>query len=83
MVDSWEELKFSRSVSGKNFPNFEMLNAKIASALNKIIQNSYFKKNGQSRGTESPERGSVPSGKADRVHDLGLPPNHCYSGYCS
>ena len=28
----------------KNFPNFEMLDAKIASALNKIIQNSHFKK---------------------------------------
>ena len=44
MVDSLEELKSSRTVSGKNFPNFEMLDAKIASALNKIIQNSHFKK---------------------------------------
>ena len=44
MVDSLEELKSSRSVSGKIFPNFEMLDAKIASALNKIIQNSHFKK---------------------------------------
>ena len=43
IVDSLEELKSSRSVSGKNFPNFEMLDAKIASALNKIIQNSQFK----------------------------------------
>ena len=32
-VDSLEELKSSRSVSGKNFPNFEVLDAKIASAL--------------------------------------------------
>ena len=44
MVDSLEELQSSRSVSGKNFPNFEMLDAKIASALNKIIQNFLFKK---------------------------------------
>ena len=44
MVDSLEELKSSRSVAGKNFPHFEMLDAKIASALNKIIQNSQFKK---------------------------------------
>ena len=29
---------------GKDFTNFEMLDAKIASALNKIIQNSHFKK---------------------------------------
>ena len=44
MVDSLDELKSSRSVSGKNFPNFDMLDAKIASALNKIIQNSKFQK---------------------------------------
>ena len=44
MVDSLEELKSSRSVSGKACPKFETLDAKIASALNKIIQNSQFKK---------------------------------------
>ena len=44
MVDSLEELNSSRSVYGKDFPNFEMLDAKIVSALNKIIQNSHFKK---------------------------------------
>ena len=40
MVDSLEELKSSRSVCA----NFEMLDAKFASALNKIIQNSQLKK---------------------------------------
>ena len=44
IVGSLEELKSSRSVCGKNFPNFEMLNAKIASALKKIIQKFQFKK---------------------------------------
>ena len=44
MVDSLGELKSSRSVYGKDLPNFEMLDVKIASALNKIIQNSQFKK---------------------------------------
>ena len=44
MVDSLDELKTSRSVCGKNFPNFEMLDAKIAPSLNKTIQNSQFKK---------------------------------------
>ena len=44
MVDSLEELKSSRSIAGKTFPNFEMLDARIASALNEIIQNSHFKK---------------------------------------
>ena len=45
MVGSTDYLKSSRSVAGKKLPNFEMLDAKIASALNKIIQNSHFKKN--------------------------------------
>ena len=44
MVDSLEKLKSSRSVADNVFPYFEMLDAKIASALNKIIQNSHFKK---------------------------------------
>ena len=44
MIDSLDKPKSSRSVFGENFPNFEMLDAKIASALNKIIPNSNFKK---------------------------------------
>ena len=44
MGHSLDEFKSSRSISGKNFPNIEMLDAKIDSALNKIIQNSQFKK---------------------------------------
>ena len=43
MVDSLDEIRSSRSIAGKNFPNFEMLDARIASAVNKIIQNSHFK----------------------------------------
>ena len=37
VVDSLDELESSGSVEGKDFPNFEMLDARIASALNKII----------------------------------------------
>ena len=44
IVDSVDELKSSRSIQGTDFPKFEMLDAKIASALNKIIQKSHFKK---------------------------------------
>ena len=45
MVESVDDLKSSRSIHGyTHFPNFEMLDARIASALNKIIQNSYLKK---------------------------------------
>ena len=44
MVESVDDLKSSRSVTGTHGPDFELLDARIASALNKIIQNSRFKK---------------------------------------
>ena len=45
MVDSVDDFKSSRSIQCyPHFPNFEMLDAGIASALNKIIQNSYCKR---------------------------------------
>ena len=45
MVESLDDPKSSRSIQGyTHFPNFEMLDARIAYALNKIIQNSQFKK---------------------------------------
>ena len=62
MVVSLEELKSSRSIAGKNFPNFEKLDARIASALNKIIPNSHFK--------NSRERGPASTRKTACVHDL-------------
>ena len=44
MVDSVDDLKSSSSVRGIQMPNFEVLDATIASALNKIIHNSNFKR---------------------------------------
>ena len=44
MVESVDDLKSSRSIRGTHGPDFEVLDAKIASALNKIIQNTRFKK---------------------------------------
>ena len=44
MVESVDDLKSSRSIRGTHGPNFESLDARIASALNKIIQNTRFKK---------------------------------------
>ena len=46
MVESVDDLKTSQSIGGHRFPNFEMLDAKIASALNKIITNPCFKRGG-------------------------------------
>ena len=45
MADSVDDFKSSRSIQGcTRFPNFEMLDARIVSDLNKIIQNSNSKK---------------------------------------
>ena len=44
MVVSLDEFKSSRSIQGTDFPKIEMLDARIASALKNIIQNSHFKK---------------------------------------
>ena len=44
MVDSVDDLKSSSSVRVIQMPNFEVLDARIASALNRIIHNSHFKR---------------------------------------
>ena len=44
LVDSVDELRSSSSTRGISLPNFEVLDARIASALNKIIHNSHFKR---------------------------------------
>ena len=44
LVDAVDELRSSSSTRGISMPNFEVLDARIASALNKIIHNSQFKR---------------------------------------
>ena len=44
MVDSVNDLKSSCSVRGIRMPDFEVLAAKIASAPNRIIHNTQFKR---------------------------------------
>ena len=44
LVDSVDELKTSSSIRCISMPNFQVHDARIASALNKIIQNSQFKR---------------------------------------
>ena len=44
LVESVDELRSSSSARGISMPNFEVLDARIASALNKIIHNSHFKR---------------------------------------
>ena len=72
VVDSLDEFKSSRSVSGKDFPNFEMLDAEIASALNKIIKNSQFKKKVCLEKQKAQKEDRFSTRKTDRLHDLRL-----------
>ena len=44
MVDAVDDLKSSSSTRGIQVPDFEVLDAKIASALNRIIHNTQFKR---------------------------------------
>ena len=44
LVDSVDELRSSSSIRGISMPNFEVLDVRIASALNRIIQNTHFKR---------------------------------------
>ena len=44
MVESVDDLKSSRSVKGIRMPDLELLDARTASALNKIFQNTRFKR---------------------------------------
>ena len=44
LVDSVDDLRSSSSIRGILMPDFEVLDARIASALNKIIHNSQFRR---------------------------------------
>ena len=44
MAESVDESRTSSSTRGISMPNFEVLDARIASALNEIIHNSHFKR---------------------------------------
>ena len=75
MVESVDDLKSSCSARGIRMSDSEVLDAKIASALNRIIHNTRFKKK-VSLEEQSPKRGPFPSWKTDRFPDLRVLPGH-------
>ena len=75
LADSVDDLRSSSSIRSIPMPDFEVLDARIASALNKIIHNSHFKED-QSGGRKGPERGPFPSRKTDCLLDLRTIPGH-------
>ena len=70
LLTSVDDLKTSRSVLEIYFPNLETLDAKIASSLKKVLQNSNFKKKGRSRIAQGSIRWPIPSRKTERSYDL-------------
>ena len=75
LVDSVDELRSSSSTRGIPMPNFEVLDAKIASALNRNIHNSNFKRRVRLQ-EQSPKRVPFPSCKTDSLPDLRSIPGH-------
>ena len=53
MVDSVDELRSSSSIRGISMPNFEVLDVRIASALNKNHQQFQVQKENQYGGTKA------------------------------
>ena len=75
MVDS-DDLRSSSSTRDISMPNFEVLDARSVSALNKIIHNSQFKRRISLEEQKSPERGPFPSRQTDCLLDLRSLPGH-------
>ena len=70
MVDSVDDLMSSSSIRGIQLPNFEVLDATIASALNRIIHNSHFKRRISLEEQKGPEAGPFPSRNTNYLLDL-------------
>ena len=70
MVESVDDLKSSCSVRGTQGPDFEVLDARIASALNRIIIIPNSRERVSMEEQKAPKRGPFPSWKTDRLPDL-------------
>ena len=72
LVESVDDQKSSCCVRGIRMPNFEVLDAKIASALNRVIHDVKVNMEEQ----KSPKRAPLLSRKTDRLPDLRVLPGH-------
>ena len=76
LVDSVDELRSSSSTRGISMPNFEVLDARIASALNKIIHDSHFKRRISLEEQKAQKQDRFPSRQTDCLLDLRLLSGH-------
>ena len=82
MVESVDDLKSSCSVRGTQTPDFEVPDARIASALKKNHPEYPLQEKGQSGGNESSKRRPLPPRKTDRLLDLRVLPGHWGQRFC-
>ena len=75
-VDSVDDLKSSSSIRGISMPNFEVLDARIASALNKIIHNSHFKRRISLEEQKAQKQDRFLLGRQNSLLDLRILPGH-------
>ena len=76
LVESVEDLKSSCSVRGIRMPDFEVFDGKIASALNRIIHNTRFKREVSLEERKAQKRGPFLPRKTDSLPDLRVLPGH-------
>ena len=81
-VEPMDDLKSSCSIRGIQMPNFELLDTRIASALNKITQNTRFQKKVSVDEQKAQKRGPFPSWKTNRLRDLRALPGHWSQRSC-
>ena len=74
--------KSSFSTRGIRMPDFEVLDARIASALNRIIHHSHFKRRVSLEEQKSPKGEPFPSRKTDCLLDLRVLPGHKSQRFC-
>ena len=82
LVDSVDELRSSSSIRGISMPNFEVFDARTASALNKIIHNSHFKRRISLEEQKAQKQDSFLRGRqiAYLIYDhFGVTGSHDYS----
>ena len=76
LVDSVGDLKSSCSVKGIQMPNIQVLDARIASALNRIIHNSHFKRRISLEEEQAEKEDRFCRGRQICLLDLRILPGH-------
>ena len=82
MVESVDDLKSSCSIRGTQGPYFEVLDRKIASALNRIMYNTRFKKKISLEEMKAQKEDRFLRGRQIALHDLRVLPGHWSQRFC-